>query len=175
LFNDVWHKSVPLKVSIFAWRLLRNRLPTKDNLLSRGVLQHDDISCVGGCGSEENACHLFLGCTTFGSIWYRLLHWLGINFVAPEVLGEHFHQFSHFSGLPQSTYHFLKLIWLVCVWIIWKEMNNRVFNNKALAPAQLTDKVIMISFQWLKANLINFVFNYHDWWRSPLSCMSLML
>jgi hypothetical protein len=47
LFNDVWHKSVPLKVSIFAWRLLRNCLPTKDNLLSRGVLQHDDISCVG--------------------------------------------------------------------------------------------------------------------------------
>jgi hypothetical protein len=95
--------------------------------------------------------------------------------VAPEVLGEHFHQFSHFSGLPQSTYHFLKLIWLACVWIIWKEMNNRVFNNKALAPAQLTDKVIMISFQWLKANLINFVFSYHDWWRSPLSCIGLML
>ena len=48
LFNDVWHKNVPLKVSIFAWRLLRNRLPTKDNLLRRRVLQHDDISCAGG-------------------------------------------------------------------------------------------------------------------------------
>jgi hypothetical protein len=24
----VWHKQVPLKVSIFAWRLLRDRLPT---------------------------------------------------------------------------------------------------------------------------------------------------
>ncbi|MCI64593.1 cysteine-rich receptor-like protein kinase, partial [Trifolium medium] len=25
----IWHKQVPLKVSIFAWRLLRDRLPTK--------------------------------------------------------------------------------------------------------------------------------------------------
>ncbi|GAU18664.1 hypothetical protein TSUD_124970 [Trifolium subterraneum] len=28
----IWHKHVPLKVSIVAWRLLRDRLPTKDNL-----------------------------------------------------------------------------------------------------------------------------------------------
>ena len=32
--NDlVWHKQVPLKVSILAWRLLQNRLPTKLNLV----------------------------------------------------------------------------------------------------------------------------------------------
>ena len=28
----VWHKQVPLKVSIVAWRLLKDRLPTKLNL-----------------------------------------------------------------------------------------------------------------------------------------------
>ena len=31
-----WLKQVPLKVSVFVWRLLRNRLPTKDNLLREG-------------------------------------------------------------------------------------------------------------------------------------------
>jgi len=34
----IWHKQVPLKVSIFAWRLLRDRLPTKSNLVMRGVI-----------------------------------------------------------------------------------------------------------------------------------------
>ncbi|PNX58123.1 cysteine-rich receptor-like protein kinase, partial [Trifolium pratense] len=29
----IWHRQVPLKVSICAWRLLRDRLPTKANLL----------------------------------------------------------------------------------------------------------------------------------------------
>ena len=30
---SLWHKNVPLKVLLFAWRLFRDRLPTKDNLL----------------------------------------------------------------------------------------------------------------------------------------------
>jgi hypothetical protein len=38
MFDDVWHMQAPLKVSLFAWRLLRNRLPTKDNLVRRRVL-----------------------------------------------------------------------------------------------------------------------------------------
>jgi len=34
----IWHNQVPLKVSIFAWRLLRDRLPTKSNLVHRRVI-----------------------------------------------------------------------------------------------------------------------------------------
>lgn len=37
LVDDIWHKHVPLKVSLFVWRFLRNRIPTKDNLAIRGV------------------------------------------------------------------------------------------------------------------------------------------
>jgi len=39
---------VPLKVVVFAWRLFRDRLPTKDNLLRRGVINHDSRMCVAG-------------------------------------------------------------------------------------------------------------------------------
>jgi len=38
VFNNVWHKLVPSKVSIFVWRLLQNRIPTKLNLVFRHVL-----------------------------------------------------------------------------------------------------------------------------------------
>ena len=41
LFDDVWHKHVPLKVSLLAWRLLRIWLPTQDNLVRCCVLHHD--------------------------------------------------------------------------------------------------------------------------------------
>ncbi|GAU38578.1 hypothetical protein TSUD_322550 [Trifolium subterraneum] len=34
----IWHKQVPLKVSIFSWRLLRDRLPTRENLAIRGII-----------------------------------------------------------------------------------------------------------------------------------------
>jgi hypothetical protein len=68
----VWLKQVPLKVSVFVWRILRNRLPTKDNLARRRVLHHEDTACVGGCGGHELVTHLLLGCTVFGSLWYLI-------------------------------------------------------------------------------------------------------
>jgi hypothetical protein len=34
----ILHKQVPLKVLVLAWRLLRDRLPTKDNLVRRHII-----------------------------------------------------------------------------------------------------------------------------------------
>jgi hypothetical protein len=65
----LWHKQVFLKVSTFAWCLLRDRLPTKKNLVSRGILPPDLHLYVSGCGDIETAHHLFLSCDTFGSLW----------------------------------------------------------------------------------------------------------
>ncbi|AES59191.2 hypothetical protein MTR_1g015510 [Medicago truncatula] len=50
LLDRVNGYSVWLKVSLFAWRLLHNMLPTRDDLVRQRVLQDDDIVCVGGCG-----------------------------------------------------------------------------------------------------------------------------
>ena len=72
IYAAAWLKQVPLKVLVFVWRLLCNRLPTKDNLLRQRVLQHDDTLCVGGCGLMESANHLVLYCEFFGNLWYRL-------------------------------------------------------------------------------------------------------
>jgi hypothetical protein len=63
--NLIWHPQVPSKVSILAWRLLRDRLPTKINLLNRGIITDADTSCVLGCGHNESVDHLFLHCHFF--------------------------------------------------------------------------------------------------------------
>ena len=67
--NMLWQKHIPLKVVVFAWCLFRNRLPTKDNLFRRNVLDNNSCMCVSGCGSQESANHLFLHCSFFGSVW----------------------------------------------------------------------------------------------------------
>ncbi|GAU44688.1 hypothetical protein TSUD_183460 [Trifolium subterraneum] len=73
----IWHPQVPLKVSILAWRLLRNRLPTKSNLITRGILPTAAHFCVSGRGEAESAHHLFLSCSTFGSLWPMVVLVLG--------------------------------------------------------------------------------------------------
>lgn len=64
----LWRKNVPLKVSVFAWRLFRNRLPTKTNLFWRDIISPEDQLCVSGCGQQESEIHLFLSCPLFGTL-----------------------------------------------------------------------------------------------------------
>jgi len=104
----VWLKHVPLKVSVFVWRLLRNRLPTKDNLIRKMVLHQDDNGCVGGCGSPETAIHFILRCDTFGSLWHLIYTWVGISFISPDLVTDHFYHFGHLAGLPRYTHSYLK-------------------------------------------------------------------
>jgi len=68
VLDNVWHKQVPLKVFICVWRLLRNRLPTKDNLVRREIISQEAHYCVSGCGKVESAQHLFLHCALFSSL-----------------------------------------------------------------------------------------------------------
>jgi len=72
---DLWKKQVPLKVSVFVWRFLRNRIPTKDNLLPRRIISLDDTSCTGGCGSSETVTHLLIHCDFF---WYGVASYLSV-------------------------------------------------------------------------------------------------
>jgi len=51
--DDVWHKNIPTKVSLFVWRFLRNRLPTKDNLVRRCALPVQDLVCVLSVGNQK--------------------------------------------------------------------------------------------------------------------------
>jgi len=45
---SIWNKEVPLKVRLFAWRFLRNRLPTTDSLIRRHIIQPNVH--LGRCG-----------------------------------------------------------------------------------------------------------------------------
>jgi hypothetical protein len=94
LVDDVWLNHVPSKVSLMAWRLLRNRLPTRDNLIRRRVLHLDASTCVRGCGESETTLHLFLLCDFSNGLWMEVRHWLGIYVVFPADLRQHFQQFT---------------------------------------------------------------------------------
>ena len=86
----IWHKQVPLKVSILAWRLLRDRLPTKANLADRGILPTEARLCVSGCGHVEDVNHMFLLCPTFGALWPMGRAWLGVEGVNSHAISKHF-------------------------------------------------------------------------------------
>ena len=128
--SDLWHMDVPPKVVLFAWRLFRDRLPTKDNLHHRDVVDRDSRSCVAGCGSIETSQHLLLHCNIFGLVWYFIYRWLDISAVVPAQVLQHFHQFRFSGGISKKRRSILQVIWFATAWEIWKERNNRLFNDK---------------------------------------------
>lgn len=130
----------------FAWRLLRDRLPTKSNLASRDIVHAENQPCVSGCGQVESGQHLFLNCGTFSSLWSLVRHWISFAGVDSHVLSDHFIQFIHATGGLKVRHSFLQLIWLLCVWVAWNECNNRLFKNLECSIPQLLDKVKYLSF-----------------------------
>ena len=171
--NAPWHKNVPLKVSICPWRLFHNRWPTNDNLVRRGVISNDNQLCVSGCGQQETIDHLIIHCNIFGELWMLIKSWIGVYFVDPLQVTDHFNQFVHSSGGYAPRRLFLHLIWLCCIWVIWNERNQRLFSNKANTMEHLLEKVKMYSLRWLKAKNVCFPFGYHLWWQHPLVCLGI--
>lgn len=170
LVDDIWHRQIPSKVSLLVWRLFRDRLPTKDNLVRRRVLHIDGAACVSGCGHLETSSHLFVTCNFFGSLWYLVWSWLGIDFVPSSDLRQHFVQFSKMAGLPRSTQLYFRIIWFASVWVLWKERNDHVFQNTASDLSTLMAKVKLNSYLWLKSKEGLFSYIYYDWWNHPLLC-----
>lgn len=169
----VWHHQVPLKVSIFAWRLLQNRLPTKANLAARGVLQTEAALCVAGCDQTETAEHLFILCSSCIALWQQVRHWIG--FVGADInkVVDHLVQFTYMTGVGKAKCSFLQLIWLLCTWVLWNERNNRLFNNVITGVPRLLDKIKSLSLAGLMAKKAMFVCGTHRWWSSPLACLGI--
>jgi hypothetical protein len=44
----------------------------------------------------------------------------------------------------------MNLIWLASSWVIWKEMNAKIFQAKEASPYQLLENIKLLSFWWFK-------------------------
>lgn len=56
----LWILPAPFSIKTFGWRSFFNRLPSKDKLLSRGVISSsNDLLCVLCNSYDENMDHLF--------------------------------------------------------------------------------------------------------------------
>jgi len=89
-------------VSICAWRLFRNKWPTKDNLVRRGVITFDNQLCVSGC-------------YIFGDLWKHIKSWIDVYSVDPQQGTDHFYEFFHSSGAYAPRRSYLHLVWLCCI------------------------------------------------------------
>lgn len=78
-FRKIWVAFIPLKFSLFGWRILHGRVSTTHNLFRRKTIPAAVcISCIVGAIEEDY--QLFLKCTVAENIWSWLMEVLKVNF-----------------------------------------------------------------------------------------------
>nr|GEW18794.1 RNA-directed DNA polymerase, eukaryota [Tanacetum cinerariifolium] len=82
-----WLKIVPIKVNIFEWKLHHDRLPTRANMVRRGVHVHGTFCPV--CETKiEEASHLFFCCDISRDLTRHICRWWNISWMQVDTYEE---------------------------------------------------------------------------------------
>lgn len=72
-FKKLWCNKVPMKLMVFAWQMILDRIPTKCNLQKRNILnQNQSLTCALCSQHEESMMHLFFNCNFASLIWCKV-------------------------------------------------------------------------------------------------------
>lgn len=75
-----WNSWVPIKLNVFMWRIRLGRIPTRDNLSTRGM-KIDSILFLVFHSNLECLYHIFINCPLLKEIWGCITSWLSFDFL----------------------------------------------------------------------------------------------
>ncbi|GJY04594.1 endoplasmic reticulum oxidoreductin-1-like protein [Tanacetum coccineum] len=74
-----WVKLIPIKINVFMWRARRGCLPTRYNLVQKGVIL-ESTSCPVCFSDEEDVHHLLFRCSLSQEVLHRVCRWWEVDF-----------------------------------------------------------------------------------------------
>jgi hypothetical protein len=99
-------------------------------------------------GTVETSRHLILFCDFAMAVWYSVSRWLGlVILIPPEVIVSYCQLIG--SGVNKRVKNGYSIVWLAFIWVIWKSLNDRIFNNNEGSVEEAVDLVKRLSWQWL--------------------------
>jgi len=161
IFKTIWQLHIPPRALIFCWRLLKNRLPTKVNLLRRNVITQEASCPLCDC-LQEDVGHLFFNCKKTNGLWWESLSWVRV--VGPLSFNpvQHFYQFCDGFG-TNVNYSTRCGWWIALTSSIWQHRNQLVFQGKPFDPWKVMDHGIFLAWSWLKAKDKDFSTSFNHW------------
>jgi hypothetical protein len=111
--KKAWVSFAPMKVIIFSWQLILQRLPTRANLSRRSVIwTPSHIQIVWCCVEMESEVHLFTKYSVAVEVWVAIYSWLGFCTDTPGNLCQSFETFGfpfkckkRAKGLDDSNFY----------------------------------------------------------------------
>ena len=171
VFQELWIIPAPSKVVAFGWRVFLNRISTKVNLTLRNVLPPDGSSrCVMCDMCEETSLHLFLHCDLACAVWFKLMRWLGVNYIIPPTLFIHWACWREAGG-NKKVKKGRGIIWLTSLWALWKARNDKIFKGVNFGVDDVVENVKVLSWRWFLSRTKTPACLFYEWCWDLIDCL----
>ena len=165
--KSIWKMSIPIKVKVFIWLLISDKLSVQTNLRKRRPYYYLSPGwCVMCKKDNESLDHLFLTCNFSLRLWGKILQEFSREWVIPRfatdllTLGQGF--------LLQKKG---RILWKVTItatfWTIWLERNRRIFEGVEENFESISDRIKLWVGIWLHNckdfNNVPFTLIIRDW------------
>nr|GEW88245.1 RNA-directed DNA polymerase, eukaryota [Tanacetum cinerariifolium] len=120
-----WIKHIPIKINVFAWRVFLDRLPTKVNLMRRGV-HVDSVLCPICNSSNEDVSHILFNCPLAVDVSRLVCRWWDVGWTP---LGSYSDWLSWLKSirLGSKIKGLFEGVIYVTWWCLWNFRNQSIF------------------------------------------------
>lgn len=132
--------------------------------------------CFLCCKEKESVDHILIHSDKKWVVWHLLFSLFGVSWVLTSSVGETLLSW-HGSFMSRKRKKVWQVAHLCLFWTMWKERNNRAFDNEEHLDQGI--KVAFLSNLWVWGNLyipfgpssiVDFVDLMRSWWGVPLFC-----
>uniref|UniRef100_A0A2N9FC99 Reverse transcriptase domain-containing protein n=1 Tax=Fagus sylvatica TaxID=28930 RepID=A0A2N9FC99_FAGSY len=133
-WKGIWGLKAPPRVAFFMWTVAWGRILTCDNLKKRGFM------LAGWCcmckSADETVDHLLLHCRMARHLCNFVFQFVGVDWVLPLTVSDLLFGWRNWFGKRSSG--IWNLIPSCLMWTIWRERNNRTFEDVESPVAKVT-------------------------------------
>ena len=141
-WKSIWHNKAPRRACSFVWTVAWNKILTCDNLHKRGY--HLPNWCCMCCSNGETVDHLLLHCPVLNVLWSWSFKAFGIQWVLSGTIVDLLS--SWWNGLGHHSSDIWNMVPICLIWTIWKERNQRTFEDVSRLDSQLLEGFIQTLF-----------------------------
>jgi hypothetical protein len=140
--KDVWSAKVPLKIKIFAWQLIIDRLPSSQQIATRHGPASGNCAL---CGQMEDAGHIFFSCSLARFAWSAVRQILSCDWNPGNF--PQFHAI--LSSLAGRARRLVWNLFLAQSWALWNIRNKLTIEKKVINhPANVIFKTALFLQLW---------------------------
>ncbi|KAG2707779.1 hypothetical protein I3760_05G162800 [Carya illinoinensis] len=144
-WRKIWRRKAPPKASFFVWTASLGKILTTDNLRKRRIIIADWCCICKGGGESVN--HLLLHCDVARTLWNDVFARLALVWMMPKTVEAALASWPSIRG-RQSIKAMWKMIPICILWSLWRERNDRTFEDKERSIEELKFLVFRTLYSW---------------------------